>query len=415
VERTHRKSPSFLRRLAIAVVAASLLAAGIAGCGDDDSDNTVAKAGTPAGEQQGQAASEKTSDHSPIKIGVILSYTGPFGLYGKPMETVLRARLAKAGDEAGGRPIELIFEDDATDANSAVSKATKLVEQDKVAAVVCCVGGAATLAVGPVLAEKKIPQLGPIPNPAGLEKYATAAMAAPTAGHDATELGTYAAKKLGYKTAVVVASDFSYGHEVADGFKKGFTDAGGKVVQDVFAPLGTADFGSYLSRVEDADVAFGGFAGADAIKFVQQYQQFGVKKRMPLIGHGPLVTELVLKAIGDAAQDVGAGFYYSSTLKTPDNTAFLDALKPTPQVIPSHFTAGAWATGSVLIDAINRMKGDVSDGLALAKAIRATNIPAPWGTLKFDTSTGYAEAPTYYYVVKGAGATLHHEIVEEMS
>jgi branched-chain amino acid transport system substrate-binding protein len=415
VEHSKRSIPLILRRFAVAAIATSLLAAGISACGDDDSsDTTTAKGAAPAAESGSSSGTQKTSDDSPIKIGVILSYTGPFGLYGKPMETVLRARFAKASDTAGGRPVQLVFEDDATDANSAVSKATKLVEQDTVAAVVCCVGGAATLAVGPVLAEKKIPQLGPIPNPSGLEKYATAAMAAPTAGHDATKLGTYAAEKLGYKTAVVVASDFSYGHEVADGFKKGFTDAGGKVVQDVFAPLGTADFGSYLSRLDNADVAFGGFAGADAIKFVQQYQQFGVKKRMPLIGHGPLVTELVLKAIGDAAQDVGAGFYYSSTLKTPDNTAFLDALKPTPQVIASHFTAGAWASGSVLIDSINRLKGDVSDGMAFAKAIRATNVPAPWGTLKFDTSTGYAIAPTYYYVVKGSGATLHHEIVGEM-
>jgi branched-chain amino acid transport system substrate-binding protein len=296
-----------------------------------------------------------------------------------------------------------------------VSKATKLIEQDKVAAVICCANGASTLAVGPVLAERQIPQLGPIPNPAGLEKYVTAAMVAPTAGHDATKLGTYAATTLGHKTAVVIASEFSYGQEVAAGFKKGFTDAGGKVVQEVFAPLGTADFGSYLAKLDDADVAFGGFAGADAIKFVQQYEQFGVKKRMPLIGHGPLVTELVLKAIGNPAKDVGAGFYYSSTLDNAENSAFLDALKPTPQVIASHFTAGAWATGSVLADAIGRLKGDVADGQAFAKAIRKTAIAAPWGDLKFDLKTGYVIAPTYFYVVKGESPALHHEIVGPIS
>lgn len=402
---------SHLGRVVAAMVVAVMLAGGLAACGDSGGKSE----GKVAASEDGAATTvQQTSDDSPIKIGVILSYTGPFGLYGKPMEAVLRARFAKDGDKAGGRPVQLVFEDDATDANTAVSKATKLIEQDKVAAVVCCVGGAATLAVGPVLAERKVPQLGPIPNPAGLEKYATAAMAAPTAGHDATKLGTYAAVKLGHKTAVVVASDFSYGHEVADGFKKGFTDAGGKVVDEVFAPLGTADFGAYLSRLGNADVAFGGFAGADAIKFVQQYEQFGVKKRMPLIGHGPLVTELVLKAIGNAAQDVGAGFYYSSQLKNAENTTFLDALKAMPQVIPSHFTAGAWATGSVLIDAIHRTGGNVDDGSALAKAIRATKIAAPWGDLRFDPKTGYAIAPTYYYVVKGEGATLHHEIVEQM-
>ena len=400
------------RRAAGALAAAVLLTTVLAACGDSDDDGEAAPART--GDRTEQPA-EQTSDDTPIKVGVILSYTGPFGLYGKPMEAVMRARFEKAGNEIAGRPVELVFEDDATDANTAVSKATKLIEQDEVAAIVCCVGGAATLAVGPVLAERKVPQLGPIPNPSGLEKYATAAMVAPTAGHDATQLGTYAAKELGHESAVIVASDFSYGKEVAEGFKKGFTEAGGRVVDEVFAPLGTADFGAYLSRLGDADVAFGGFAGADAIKFVQQYQQFGVKNRMPLIGHGPLVTELVLKAIGDAAQEVGAGFYYSSTIENEENTAFLDAIKATPDVIPSHFTAGAWATSSVLIDAIERLDGDVDDGEAFAQAVRATRIPAPWGELRFDTSTGYAEAPTYYYVVKGQGPALHHEIVDEMA
>src|SRR5690606_6384992 len=119
------------------------------------------------------------------------------------------------------------------------------------------------------------PQLGPIPNPAGLEKYDTAAMAAPTAGSDATKLGRYAYEKLGYRQVVVMASDFSYGHEVATGFMDGFTGAGGRVVQQIYPPLGTQDYGSFLTQVSQADAVFAGFAGADAIRFVQQYQQFG--------------------------------------------------------------------------------------------------------------------------------------------
>lgn len=364
----------------------------------------------------GDATSGATADapKDPVKIGVLLPYTGPFGLYGKPMEAALRARFAKVDNKVDGRPVELLFEDEATDAGTAVSKATKLIDRDQVSAIICCATGAATLAVGPILAERGVPQLGPIPNPDGLSKYSTAVMVGPTAGHDATKLGEYAAKKLGYKTAVLVASDFSYGHEVADGFKKGFTDAGGKITKEIFAPLGTNDFGSYLSQVPDADVAFAGFAGADAIRFVQQYDQFGVKARMPLVGHGPLLTELVLNQIGASAVDVGAGFYYSSSLDNPANTEFIDAMKAVnDKFVPSHFTAGAWATGSVLIDAIPRA-GDVTDGDAFAKAIRATKIDVPWGPLKFDPKTGYAVAPTYYYVATQAGAALSHKVVETM-
>ncbi|HEX6023403.1 MAG TPA: ABC transporter substrate-binding protein, partial [Solirubrobacter sp.] len=294
----------------------------------------------------------------------------------------------------------------------AVTKVTKLLDQDGVSAVVCCATGAATLAVAPILAERKIPQLGPIPNPSGLSKYPTAAVAAPTAAHDAEALGRYAASKLGYKTAAIVASDFAYGQEVAASFKKGFESQGGKVESTTMAPLGTQDFGSYLTKIASPDVVFGGFAGADAVGFVKQYRKFGVKA--PLIGHGPLVTELVLNAIGPDGVGVGAGFYYSSQLDNEENKAFIEAMKATPKFVPSHFTAGAWATGSVLLDAIKRAGDEATDGEALAKAIRATDIPAPWGELKFDPKTGYAIAPTYFYEVKEQGGALQHQIDGEI-
>lgn len=386
----------YAQRIAAAVVA-TVITLGSAGCGGGDDG------------EDGQ-----TSDKKSIKIGVLLPYTGPFGLYGKPMEAALRARFAKAGDAVDGRRVELIFEDEATDAGTAVTKVTKLVDSDGVAAVVCCATGAATLAVGPILAERGIPQLGPIPNPSGLDKYPTAAVAAPTAGHDATMLGKHAAGKLGYRKAVILASDFSYGREVAGGFKAGFTAGGGTVSTETFPPLGAQDFGSYLSGIGAADVVFAGFAGADAVRFVQQYQQFGVKARIPLIGHGPLLTELVLQQIGEPAVNVGAGFYYSSSLDNAANKEFIAALAERDKaVLPSHFTAGAWATGGVLLDAIARTK-DVSKGPDFAKAIRATKIDTPWGPLAFDPRTGYAVAPTYYYTAVRDGSALRHRIVEEI-
>jgi len=387
-----------LRTLVTGVVGVTAGAMALAGCGAAATSST------------------KSSDNATIKIGVLLPYTGPFGLYGKPMEAALRARLALAHNRSGDHPVQLVFEDEATDAATAVSKANKLVDQDGVSAVVCCATGAATLAVGPILAERHIPQLGPIPNPDGLSKFKTAAVAAPTAGHDAGELGGYAADQLHYKSAVVIASDFAYGHEVADAFTQQFTAAGGKVVKTVFPPLGTTDFASYLSQLPRADVAFAGFAGADAIHFVQQYDKFGLKKQMPLIGHGPLVTELVLNQIGPAAAGVGAGFYYSSTLDNAENKRFIATMKAAnPAFVPSHFTAGAWASGSVLLDAIARAGDKVADGDDLAAAIRATKIATPWGTLTFDPSTGYAIAPTYYYTVASTRGALEHHVVARMS
>jgi branched-chain amino acid transport system substrate-binding protein len=365
-------------------------------------------AGTAVGAERASTAP------STIKIGVVLPYTGNFGSYGNQMEAVLKARFARVGNKVAGHPIQLLFEDEATDPKTAVLKVTKLLTEDRVNAVVCCVNGSSTLAVAPVLQARKILQLGPIPNPSGLESYSNAAVAAPTAAHDAELLGRYAARKLKYKTAAVLASDFSYGHEVADAFKKGFTAYGGKIASEVYPPFPTQDFGSYLSQVGNPDVVFGGFAGGDAVAFVKQYRKFGVKP--PLIGHGPLVTELALKAETPEAAGVGAAFFYSSQLKTPDNAVFLSAMKAfSGQYVPSHVTAGAWTTGSVLIDTIKRLKGNIPNGVAFATAVRKTRIQAQWGLLTFDRKTGYARAATYYYKVVDNGEGLQHQIVAKLA
>jgi branched-chain amino acid transport system substrate-binding protein len=392
----HRLPTRFVAALAVAGIV--LAGALIAGYGDSNS--------------AANAAPEPTAITAagPLKVGVVLPYTGPFGLYGKPMEATIRARFARAHNRVGNRPVQLFFEDEATDAKVAVTKVTKLMDQKHVNAVVCCVTGAATLAVGPILAERRVPQLGPIPNPSGLGRYSTAAVAAPTAGHDAEALGRHVAARLHYKTAAIIASDFSYGREVAAGFAKGFKGAGGRIVKQAFAPLGTQDFGSYLTQIGRPNVVFGGFAGADAIGFVKQYRKFKVKP--PLVGHGPLVTELVLNAIGPAAVGIDAGFFYSSQLNIPENKNFIRTMTAAnPAFVPSHFTAGAWAVGSVLLNAFTR----ADSGASLGKAIRGTRVQAPWGLLKFNPSTGYADAPTYYYTVVKSGGKLRHRIIGKIA
>jgi branched-chain amino acid transport system substrate-binding protein len=128
------------------------------------------------------------------------------------------------------------------------------------------------------------------------------------------------------------------------------------------------------------------------------------------------VTELVLKAIGPAAVGVNAAFYYSSQLDNAANKDFITTMKKAdPSFVPSHFTAGAWATGSVLIDTIQRLKGNVGNGATFAKAIRQTRIQAPWGRLTFDPKTGYGRGPTYFYKVVDNEGVLQHQILAKLA
>lgn len=424
---THRR----LTARSLAVVSAITLVVAACGGNDDDSNSSVdtsrTEVTTPTdstdedtgdtGDTEDTAADASTSTEAtseaegePVTVGVISSYTGNFGIYGDPMELALTLSLESVGSIAGDRPIELIFEDDATDPAVAVERATKLVE-DGVSVVVCCVNAGSTFAVAAVLADAGVPQITPIANPLGLHENPNAFVAAPSVNYDAQRLGTYAAGTLGYTTAAVLGMDMAYGQAVAQAFSDGFTAAGGEVVSTIMPPFGTQDFGSYLAEIPDADVVFGGFAGADGIAFIQQYDQFGLKDRMPLLAHGPLVTELLLQAEGPAAVGTTAGFYYSSQLEIAENDRFKTALATAnPDLPPSHFTAGSWATGTVLLSAVAAAGADAEDGDVMRTAIADTVVDTPWGPISFDAETGYVFGPTYVYSVTDDGGVLRHQV-----
>lgn len=382
-------------RLGVGILALTALAAFVTGCGDgsDDAD---------------PAAVEKAVED--VTVGVISSYTGQFGIYGDPMELAMNLRLEADDNMAGNRRVKVVYEDDATDPAVAVQKATKLIEESGASVVVCCVNAASTFAVAPLLVDAGIPQIVPIANPLGLDKNPNGFVAGPSVNYDAERLGAHAVKQLGHKKAVVMGMDMAYGKAVTEAFTKGFTGAGGEVVKTQLTPFGTKDFGSFLTGVPDADVLFGGYAGADAISFVTQYDQFGLKKRMPLLGHGPLITELILNAQGPAAEGITAAFYYSSQLDNAENSAFMSAMRAAnPKIAPSHFTAGSWATGTILLTAI-KAADDPSSGKDMREAIGAVKIEAPWGPMSFDEKTGYVFGRTYVYSVVKDGDAVRHKV-----
>src|SRR5437870_13708457 len=97
-------------------------------------------------------------------------------------------------------------------------------------------------------------------------------------------MGKWLYDKLGKKKAIFSGSDYAYGREHAEMFKKGFESAGGKVIAEVFAPLGTADFGTYVTQIgragSDADVVYIVYPGIDAIRFVKTYAEDGLKAKV---------------------------------------------------------------------------------------------------------------------------------------
>src|SRR5438128_2159531 len=77
--------------------------------------------------------------------------------------------------------------------------------------------------------------------------------------------------------------DTAYGYELNAGFQRAFEDAGGKVVQKLWPPLVSPDYGTYIAQLkQDVDVVFIGFAGSNGFKFFKQYKEY--EGKTPILG-----------------------------------------------------------------------------------------------------------------------------------
>jgi branched-chain amino acid transport system substrate-binding protein len=92
---------------------------------------------------------------------------------------------------------------------------------------------------------------------------------------------------------VSIAADYAFGYEQQGGFQKAFEDCGGKVIQKIWPPIGTKDFGPYIPTIKaDADAIFSLMVGPMALQFPKQLRGSGYKK--PIIGGGTSYDEFVL-------------------------------------------------------------------------------------------------------------------------
>jgi branched-chain amino acid transport system substrate-binding protein len=204
-----------------------------------------------------------------------------------------------------------------------------------------------------------------------------------------------------YRTVVVMASDFVAGRISAVAFMAGFKAAGGEIVKEIYPPLNTADYAPYLTQAASAkaDAVFAWFAGADSVRFVKQYQEYGLAGRLPLLGYNTLVDDIVLPALGDAALGIVTVGHYSATLDTPENRAFVKEFEKKYGVWPDRYSENGYASIQLAVAAIEALKGNVSDKAKLRDALKGaiTKIKPPRGPVQFDQ---YQQVITNIYIMK---------------
>ena len=227
---------------------------------------------------------------NPVKIGFMAPYVGVYTKLGKDMDNGFRLGLEEAGYQAGGRQITVTTVDTQARPELGPTEARKLIEQDKVDLIAGIIDSSVAASIRDIVSEHQIPTI--ICN-AGADDL-TASRKSPyifrvSFANSQTNLvgGWYAYNKLGMKRVVLIAPDYVTGHEKVVGFKKYFIASGGKIVDEIYPPNGTGDFGPYLTRLageaKSVDGVWVFFAGSGAIRLINQYQEYGLRKPYPCL------------------------------------------------------------------------------------------------------------------------------------
>jgi len=321
-----------------------------------------------------------------IRVGLLAAKTGPLASGGIDMDLALTMFLKERENVLAGRKVELIVADTAGVPATARTKAQELIEKNNVHCIIGPLAAFEALAIADYLAEKEMPTLGVSaaedmtqrhPSPWYVRLTSTSAQCA-------YPLAEYAAKELKYKKVVTIADDFAYGHEMCAGFQRAFEDNGGKIIQKIFTPLATPDYGSYVAQVKSADAIFLGTAGSNGFRFLRQFIEYGLKDKMALIGGMTALDESVLRNMGDEAMGILTTSWYSAELDNPLNKIFAPAFRKRFKYDPGYYAASTYLSGEVLEAALTTTRGQVADKKALMAAIHNCNAQTIRGQIKFD-------------------------------
>ena len=194
---------------------------------------------------------------SPIKIGLLAPLTGVVASGGKEMVEGVQFWLDQAKNEIAGRKVELVIEDDASNPDTALQKARRLVEQGNCDMLIGNLLANTGLAVANYVKGTGTPYFIPIIAADDLTQRQRIRNVIRVAGYSASEfthpLGDWALKQ-GYRKIATVSQDYTFGHEQCGGLAQVFSEGGGEIVQQFWHPLNTADFSPYLGQLADLKV-----------------------------------------------------------------------------------------------------------------------------------------------------------------
>ena len=323
---------------------------------------------------------------APLRLGNLNSFTGAIAYSAENNLNGMNLYFDSIGGSVAGRKVEIIREDDQFNPQIGLQKAKKLVESDKVDMLVGVQASNVALAVLNYAKQQKAFYIvsGAGTDAITWDRYPYLFRTSISAYQLSTPMAGYVYDNLG-KEIVTTASDYAGGRDVIAEFKAPYIAKGGKVLKEIWPPLNTTDFSPYLVDIKSINppVTYDFMPGADAIRFIQQYHEFGLLEKMPLTGF-TIIDSLTLKALGKAAVGVISATTYTDTVDNPESRKFVADYQARYNALPDIFSDYGYVAARAIDEALKLTDGDTSDKDKLAEAMTKIKFNAPRGPWRMD-------------------------------
>ncbi len=332
--------------------------------------------------QQGTGGGDK------IKVGVFMSLTGSTANFGISSVNGIKMATDEANAQGGvlGKQIELLVQDNRSDAQEAATIVTRFVTQDKVHAILGEVASSRSIAAAPIAQNAKIPMVSPSStNPEVTRKGDYIFRTCFTDPIQGAAIGEFAAKNLNAKrTGLLIDRKNDYSVGLGQFIRETFTKLGGQIVVEQSYQEGDTDFNGQLTSIkaQNPDVLFvPGYYGEVGL-VAQQAKKLGLN--VPLLGGDGWDSQQLYQIGGQAL--VGSYFsnHYSVDDPDPAVSKFVNDYKTRYGSVPDALAATAYDAARILFDAIKR--AGATDGPAIRDALAKTaNFPGVTGMVTINS------------------------------
>lgn len=350
----------------------------------------------------------------PVRIGMVTSVSGTFAPQGEEVQRAIQFAVKEANAKGGidGRKVEVKLADDESTPDGARRGAERLAREGY------------NLLIGPIASSMSLMVAQ------NLERWDAVYCAILSKSDklvaesckprmfrinpgDAMDLTMMTRWLEGVKEKkfAILAADYAWGRDSAGFLKKTAAKLGKEVKVELYAPMGNKDFAPYIAQLNasGADAVWVALVGRDIIAFAKQAEEFGLKKKMRIIGHA-YIFNFVVNATGAASEGVWGNIGYSASINTPRNKEFVAAWKKEFRREPTENEGQAYNGVQAIfsgVKAANSVKPQ-----AVAKALSGATVDTVFGPAKIRAQDHQMLLPNYIGQVKKVGGQYRPVVMQ---